>query len=317
MLKYSKTNYHTNQHDFGVYKAIVIDNNDVQIPNSGRVQIFIPELHSVNLQQFLKGKQTIQYKFPGNNIISDLDSNTLNYLKTICPWCIPSSPVTGESGPGLYNGFNGNATTNDNPCYGTSDTQYPDKYIKPGAVTESAHYIVPDAFSSPRQNFTARGNSHGAEYRAPVYSNCPKGSFAIPRVGAMLLVAFYKGDANFPVYIGCLPSAQDFSSIFAMDGTTPGYPGGFETPVDTTNLQPPVKTDPDPVQQATNQSINDSTKPAINKLPPLASNITSINNQLAQNDKNIKTLTATPAVVGTVTYGRVPSINDSIDKPNK
>ncbi|NBP04424.1 MAG: hypothetical protein EBU90_30940, partial [Proteobacteria bacterium] len=233
MPSYSKTNYSGYEKDHGIYRAMVIDNADTQVPNSGRVQVFIPEIHGLNLQQFLKGKETVNYKFPGDNIESDLDSKTIKYLKTLCPWATACLPVIGETGPGLYNARSGGATVNDNPCYGTSDANFPEKFIKPGAITESPGHISPDAFSTPSFNFTARGNSHGAEYRAPTYSNAPKGSFAIPRVGANLLVMFWKGDPNFPVYIGYLPSAQDFANIFSMDGTNPGYPGGFETPVDT------------------------------------------------------------------------------------
>lgn len=227
----------------GIYKGIVIDNNDTDVQYSGRVKVFIPEIHGVDLQRFLNGKTNFTYKFPGNNIINDLDSNTLNYLRELCPWAAPMMPVLGGSGPGLYDDSTGQATITDNPEYGPNDDNYPERVIKPGSMYESAFYICPDSFNG-QSNLTAHANPAGAEYRVPHLSNCPKGTFSIPRVGATLLVMFYKGNQNFPVYLGVLPSAQDFSNIYNMDGSYPGYPGGYEKRVNTTNLTPPVKPEP-------------------------------------------------------------------------
>lgn len=278
MAGYNKTNYSGDSKITGIFRAMVIDNNDPKYPSSGRVQIFIPELHGVNLQRFLGEAESFTYKFPGDNIDTSLDSSALNYLKTICPWSYPSYPVIMESGPGLYNARAGGSSTNDNPDYGTADNEYPNKFTKPAAMYESASNIHTDAFAVPSNNMVARGNSHGAEFRAPSYPNAPKGAFAIPRVGAQLLVAFFGGDVNFPVYFGALPSITDMTNVFSMDGTSPGVPKGFESPVDTANLVPPVKPTPSADQVSTQQAAQKgATGIPISRLPAVKNVVSLVN----------------------------------------
>lgn len=242
----SKRVYYSNLGDdntlyLSVYKAICIDNVDKQIPNSGRVQVFVPEIHGMRLAQVFKGKSNIEYKFPGINIITDLTPDVLEYLKTLCPWSQACLPVTGGSGPGLYNANSGNASVSEDPCSKPNQGEDPNRIPNPSAAYEFKRQRDPHA--NPVTNYVAKGNYSGAEYAAPSYSNCPKGAFAVPRVGCILLVTFFKGDPNFPVYIGTLPSADDFSSIYEQDGAFQGYPAAYESKVDSPS-NPPAKEKP-------------------------------------------------------------------------
>ena len=133
MLGFAKSNYEGYRQDFGVYRALVINNNDTTITYSGRVQVFIPEIHGVNLQQFLGNKSTINFRFPGNNIETDLNAASLNYLRTLCPWAVACLPVIGETGPGLYNTQSGAAGVSENP-FNDLTKNTPDKAATPAAA---------------------------------------------------------------------------------------------------------------------------------------------------------------------------------------
>jgi hypothetical protein len=251
------------QPDLGVYRGIVIDNNDVKVPNSGRVQVFIPDVHGVNIVKFLKNKDSISYRFPGDGIIGDLTPDVLNYLREICPWAAPCMPIIGESGPGVYS-KSGEASASDDPCNGSTDTNAPKYFNKPASMYEDPTANVSDIYSDPQFYMLGRGNAYGNEYRSPSYSNQPKGVYAIPRVGAQLLLAFLKGDSNFPVYIGNMPGVSEYQQILEMDGTYPGSPKGFESMVDTSKLPLPVKPINQPLPQQPN--INTQAEP-ISKQP--------------------------------------------------
>lgn len=308
----SNTNF--NQYN-GIYRAIVINNNDPQLPNSGRVQVFVPEIHGVSLPQFLNGKKTFSYRFPGNNILSDLDAKTMDYLKTLCPWASPSMPVTGETGPGLYNDATGEATTSDCPDKPVSDDQHPVNHAKP-AVTNGGDgsIIVPDRFSNPVDNYVANANHAGADYRAPSFSNGPKGSFAIPRVGAQLSVMFFRGDSNHPVYIGALPSAQDFANILRVDGTYPGSGGGYESRVNVTNFNPPVKPVPTQAEISTNATSTPQTEIALTPVVLPIYTPDEVAAQIAINDENAAAATISiTEPIGSFTTIPPPSILNPIN----
>lgn len=246
---------------FGVFRGIVIDNQDTQIPHSGRVQVFIPDIHSINLVSFFADRDNVTFKFPGENIIGDLTPDMVNYLRTICPWATPCAPIIGETGPGLYND-GGFASATEIPCDGGSDQNAPAGFNKPSSQYEDPGKVN-DVFSEPRFSLTARANTFGNEYRAPSYSNAPKGVYGIPRVGAQLLLSFLKGDCNFPVYIGSMPSTNEYQQIFQMDGTFPGAPGGYESLVKPPASSLPTKS----VTETAPQPNVNTDAPQISKQP--------------------------------------------------
>jgi len=266
--------------NYNVYRGIVIDNQDKQYPNSGRVQIFIPDVQGLNLVNLFKDKENITYKFPGNNA-GDLTEDVMVYLRGFCPWAVPCLPVMGDTGPGLY--ANGNASVSEDPCApnpapGTNPT------TKPGYTVQDTS----DGFASPSAYFNAKGNPNGSQYSSPDYSNHPKGVFAFPRVGAQLLVTFLKGDINCPVYIGSMPGVDEFQQMYAV-GKGYGAPAGYESPapipptardINATAPQPNINlgapplskvlasstTIPDKTVKATMDTINKNITNNINKL---------------------------------------------------
>jgi len=204
--------------DYNVYRGIVIDNQDKQYPNSGRVQVFIPDVQGLNLVNLFKNKEHASYKFPGDNV-GDLTEDVVNYLRGFCPWAVPCLPIIGETGPGLYSA-NG-ASVSEDPC--GPATAIPT--TKPGYSMQD----VGDGFANPSAYFNGKGNVHGLQYGSPDYSGYPKGIFAFPRVGAQLLIAFLKGDINYPVYIGSMPDLTEFQQMYSV-GKGYGAPAGFESP---------------------------------------------------------------------------------------
>lgn len=206
--------------DYNVYRGIVIDNQDKQYPNSGRVQIFIPDVQGLNLVNFFKNKEHVTYKFPGNNV-GDLTEDVITYLRGFCPWAVPCLPVMGETGPGLYS--NGSASVSEDPCAPTTPTDS-NPIAKPGYSVQDTS----DGYANPSAYFNGKGNPHGSQYSSPDYSNHPKGVFAFPRVGAQLLITFLKGDINFPVYIGSMPGVSEFQQMYDV-GNGYGAPAGHES----------------------------------------------------------------------------------------
>ena len=263
--------------DYNVYRGIVIDNQDKQYPNSGRVQIFIPDVQGLNLATFFKDKESINYNFPGNNV-GDLTEDVINYLRGFCPWAVPCLPIIGETGPGLYS--NGNASVSEDPCAPGATP-----VAKPGLSQQG----VSDRFASPSADFNAKGNVYGSEYSSPDYSNHPKGIFAFPRVGAQLLVTFLKGDVNFPVYIGSMPGIVEFQQMYAV-GQGYGAPAGYGS---TAPIPPTAR---DTTAKAPQPNVNLDAKP-LSRVPyrpptpianqPVQTIVNSINFSTAVNINNL------------------------------
>jgi hypothetical protein len=88
----------------GVYKGIVVENVDTEIPKSGRVKVWVPEIYAVKLDGIMDitKKPSFSYKFPGSNIVSDLTPDNLKRVKDQLPWAILSSPIVGGGAPGKY-----------------------------------------------------------------------------------------------------------------------------------------------------------------------------------------------------------------------
>jgi hypothetical protein len=203
--------------NYNVYRGIVIDNQDRQYPNSGRVQVFIPDIQGLNLVTLFKDKKVPSYRFPGENV-GDLTEDVMIYLRGFCPWALPCLPIIGESGPGLYT-KNG-ASVSEDPCSASTNS-----LTKPGYSVQDTG----DGFATPSAYFNGKGNVHGLQYSSPDYSSQPKGVFAFPRVGAQLLIAFLTGDINKPVYIGSMPGVIEFQQMYAV-GKGYGAPAGYESP---------------------------------------------------------------------------------------
>lgn len=216
----TKTNETGYVPDFGIHKGIVIDSND-PAPGGGRIQIYIPDLHGVNLFAFLNANGTANIPTVGGNI-GELNGQALEYLKTFCPWADICSPILSDMGPGACDGEFNLVVPNDAQRFEDLTTQY----------AEPSKYLLP------------RGNPF-AYVTVPSYSSSPAGTFSVPRVGAQVMILFYKGDINHPVCIGGANGVPAFTQIFALDGSFQNAPSPAPPPTTPTNEEPlPLPTTP-------------------------------------------------------------------------
>jgi hypothetical protein len=203
--------------DTSVHKGIVIDNYDKVLPYSGRVQVFIPDIHSANLSALFKDKDISQFRFLGSNISTSLTPDVVEYLRSFCPWAIPSTPVTGDVGIGLYDSQTGQATVSENICI--SSSPIPNQSSNFTSVQGTLN--TGGAYSNPSNNYVRNGDVNPYS-RTPDLTNLPKGVFTVPRVGSSLLLMFFQGNINYPVYIGAVPDALQYKQIFtAVNGNNP------------------------------------------------------------------------------------------------
>lgn len=229
---------------YGNYLGIVIQNNDPKA--RGRCKIFIPHVSPTVYKNWNEVPQDKKFKFLGANIESDLN-DIYEDLKKILPWSVCASPITGEMGTGRFNAFPNYGSTSDSSFSGVSgfqsDTetmQVPDDVAdvssgqqnadfigeKEGNVYEKYRFKVNDAFSNSADNVN-NVNIYSYDYTPSVYSNGPKGAFAVPSVGSHVWVFFHDGDPLFPVYFAANYGDNDWERIY---GGKSGYdyPGSFE-----------------------------------------------------------------------------------------
>jgi hypothetical protein len=195
--------------DFGIHKGIVIDVND-PIKGGGRVQVYIPDVHGINLFAFLNANGTANIPTVGGKV-GELNIQALEYLKTFCPWASVCSPILTDAGPGTsIDGQFNLVTRNDAEKFQGLTTQ----------------------FAKPAQSLLPRGDPF-AYVTVPSYSQSSSGVYSVPRVGAQVMILFYKGDLNAPVCIGGANGSVQFTQIFALDGSFQNAPNGTSPPTDT------------------------------------------------------------------------------------
>jgi len=195
--------------DYGIHKGIVIDNYDREIPYSGRVQVFIPDIHSASLQALFKGQSSSQFRFMGDNIATSLTPDVIEYLKSFCPWATATSPIVGDVGMGMYDAASGQASVTENSCIGLEAIKNPaQNYTSLQGVLNTG-----GGYSNPSNTFVRNADPNPYS-RAPDLTNLPKGVFSVPRVGSTLLLQFFSGNINYPVYIAAIPDALQYRQIF-------------------------------------------------------------------------------------------------------
>jgi hypothetical protein len=209
--------------DYSIHKGIVIDTND-PIQGGGRVQVYIPDIHGINLFSFLNSKNQAEYPTIGDNVGS-LNKQSTEYLKTFCPWADICSPILTDMGPG---------TTGDDGVF---------DFVAENNARKYEGFKTP--FAEPHEYLLPRGNPF-AYATVPSYDKAPSGTFGVPRIGAQVLLLFYKGDCNFPVCIGGINGVPAFTQIFALDGSfqnaangSSPKTSGFSTPTTSSSSTAP------------------------------------------------------------------------------
>jgi hypothetical protein len=229
------TEYKRNDTNF--YKGIVVKNWDPQ--KLYRIKVYIPELSNQPLEDWLKEYKSFNMRFPGTNNENDVwkDAKIFEEISKFLPYAEPCFPILGESGIGRYQSPEELAVisdTNYESEFETNNTEPPnssDGSFGPSYLYETLGNSVQDAFASPLNNFSGSNNPYSLQYRPSKHSNKAKGVFGLPAVGSQVWLFHYRGDINFPVYIG---SRVDFRQTVLMtdsdneDQQTFDYPGIFE-----------------------------------------------------------------------------------------
>jgi len=215
------------------YKGIVVKNNDPD--QMLRCKIYIPDISNIpltTLQEF----SSISFKFPGKNNTQDnwADTKLFEEMAKDLPWAEQCSPLMGEHGPGRYYAPEGTAVmtdTNFPDGFETNNTTPPtlEDYTGPPSFFFGLEGASNDAFDSSNE-FVA-SNPYTDMYTPQNYENAPKGAIGLPMVGAQVWLFHYKGDLNFPVYIGGRFNSRETALIFnstGEEGQSLDYPGTFE-----------------------------------------------------------------------------------------
>ena len=250
----------------GMYLGIVVQNNDPDY--RGRVKVYVPHIQANVYQNWYSEITDKTFSFPGKNLKSDLNK-ILPELKNILPWAENAMANAGAIGSGRYNAYDEIGTVSDSNRNETikPDTHQVDvekKYKlndehlgeKPGKVYEPHELWVSDAFTNTqdpdsmsqdnagdgegswpfedlsvgdRLNGVNRPNKFAWNYRPNTYSNCAKGSFSIPNVGAHVWVFFQDGDPLHPVVFAAMHGREDWRGIYDSQSEHGiDYPGTYE-----------------------------------------------------------------------------------------
>lgn len=227
----------------GNYLGIVIQNNDPE--KRGRVKVYVPHISPTIYQTVKKDNKNKYFKFPGDNITTDLAPDLVEELKRILPWCETVMPIT-SGNSGKYINYNKKASISDSNRVETSipNDDSSSKYSlnadgtgeKYGKLYQVNAFQQTDGFSKTfdsNKGNVSTGNPNRVNpfthlYKPKTYSNCTKGQFAIPDVGAHVWVFYRNGDPIYPVIFGIQFGQEDWSSVYQGEKNFPiDYPGDY------------------------------------------------------------------------------------------
>lgn len=235
----------TTKRFYGNFLGIVVQNNDPE--KRGRVKLFVPHISAAIYEGWDKDKADKAFKFIGTNVDSSV-TTIIEDLKEILPWAECAAPLAGSAASGRYNAHQKTGSISDSSKLATAvpssvqDTKYNlnDDGIgeSPSRKYEVQELQVSDAFSSTktsnkgnvRTGFPNEVNKFTSNYNPNSYSNCAKGTFSVPNVGAHVWVFFQSGDVMKPVYFAVSYGKEDWQMIYDSSNNTHGidYPGAYE-----------------------------------------------------------------------------------------
>ena len=233
------------KHYHGNYLGIVVQNNDPE--KRGRIKVFIPHISATVYNGWDSSADDKVFKFIGKNVDSEL-TNIIDELKTILPWANCAAPLAGGVASGRYNAHQQTGSISDSAKLKTTvpgpvqDTKY---NLNSDGIGESPSrkyevetLYVNDAFNSTktsnsgsvRTGYPNEINKYSKHYAPNSYSNCAKGTFSVPNVGAHVWVFFDRGNIMSPVYFAVSHGAEDWQGIYDSTNDTHGtdYPGAYE-----------------------------------------------------------------------------------------
>jgi|TARA_R110002012_G_scaffold254567_2_gene433638 hypothetical protein len=240
--------YKRDDHSF--FRGIVVKNWDPR--KLYRIKIYIPEVSNQPLEDWLQAYKNLDFRFPGTNNEQDVwsDVDIFEKIAEFLPYAEPCFPLIGENSPARYQCPTGTAVITDSDYedgFTTNDEDPPTiekGSFGPSFWQENFSTNMGDSFRSPTGgsgsggNYTAKNNPYSFQFRPSNQVNKPKGVFSVPSVGSQVWVFHYRGDLNFPVYIGgrhdfrgnCLITDSDASQTQEAGGEGVQAPFGPEGP---------------------------------------------------------------------------------------
>lgn len=224
---------------FGFYRGIVIQNNDPE--RRGRVKVYIPAFAPQIYNQWYDEVDTNKsFRFPaGSNIYKDEASlkSIFQEAKNILPWAEQASSLLGAGSPGTYIKANDTATISDS---NSAKIPASDGSLNVDSIGEKAGFLyettlgqLKDGFNGYNADGMPETNPYAFQFKPSTYSNCTKGVFTVPDVGASVWVFFENGSIEAPIYFAYSFDKNDWHKVNEMVNTDDAnaginYPGAFE-----------------------------------------------------------------------------------------
>ena len=227
---------------FGFYRGIVIQNNDPE--RRGRVKVYIPAFAPQIYNNWYDEVDTDKsFRFPaGNNIYRDEASlkSIFEEAKKILPWAEQASSLLGAGSPGTYIQSSDVATISDS---NSAKLPASDGSLNVDSIGEKAGFLyetpqgqLKDGFNGYNADGMPETNPYAFQFKPSTYSNCTKGVFSVPDVGASVWVFFENGSIETPIYFAYSFDKNDWQKVNEMvnaDDANAGinYPGAFENSI--------------------------------------------------------------------------------------
>jgi hypothetical protein len=217
-----------------LYIGTVIRGSDVVQAENGKAKL--PEGRvMVKIQGITQtDKHNEDYKFPlGKNIPGGVSDRNVIIAEGHEVLAYVMSPIVGGDSPGRFYNSPPGAPPGGIATY--SETHDVSLVKNSGNATQGnsiANQFAkgrPDGFTGkPDCVGTAGVNTYGKNFQVNYKDGQSTGSFAIPGVGATVVVAFINGSRNMPIVLGALhggPAVQGINSSTGAPDTYPNYPG--------------------------------------------------------------------------------------------
>jgi hypothetical protein len=205
--------------------TVVAKNNKAGSPQ-GKVLVKIEGISQTN-------KNNEDYKFPlGKNIPGGVSDENVVLLEGHEIEAYVLSPVVGGDSPGRYydkppKGKTGGTATF-SETHDVSLVSNKDNGTQGGSIANQFAKGKPDGFTGkPDVIGTAGVNTYGKFYQVNYKDGQSTGSFAIPGVGARVLISFINGSRALPIVIGALhggPAVAGINSSAGAPNVYPNYP---------------------------------------------------------------------------------------------
>lgn len=215
----------------GFYSGIIVQNNDPD--HAGKVKVWVPHISPTVYAGWInKVQENKRFKFLGANVAEQF-TMVVEDIKQILPWADIALPLTNECATGRYfaNSQYGTISDSNNTTYVKANSSYNKPLSqnsdnigeKPANIYEQTSTSLTDDFNTTNNN-VVHINPFAHNYKPSSYSNCSKGEFGIPSVGAHVWVFFKEGDVNYPVVCFASYGEMDWNSLYNDND----YPGDSE-----------------------------------------------------------------------------------------